>query len=312
MKQHTYFTLGILLGLGTVLYFWISRDVKNAARKSLDYESHNDKKLRRKKNMEIEKKLKVPNWYQYFVNDMDYYSSTDRRDLICRFKLRQVYQNFLIARMNCILAKEKIKLRDLGQNVVENFFLQNAIIYYNSCIDLSWQLIYFQYMPKEKVKFNITNEEMEEIEKKIKLKSLEKLLKEKSEDEKERKEKEKISQIVTEFSYKKIPKRFRDDYHYIKHRGTFDIFEVETETDSLFVVNGKKPDITIFRLKEFDSEGYIDMLLDFHNVFIEYMETLIEIIIKPKIRPSKYSFDEVLQVLVDNTDGINGVISKNK
>lgn len=204
--------------------------------------------------------------------------------------------------MNCILAKEKIKLRDLSQNVVENFFLQNAIIYYNSCIDLSWQLIYFQYMPKKEGKFNITNEEMEEIEKKINLKSLEKLLEVKPEDEIEKERKEKITHLVTKFLSEKIPKRFRDDYHYIKHRGTFDIFEVETETDSLFVVNGKKPDITIFRLKEFDSEGYIDMLLDFHNAFIKYIETLIEIIIKPRIRPSKYSFDEVLETLKDNTD----------
>lgn len=265
--------------------------------------------------MDIEKKLKLPKWHQYFANMADYYSNTDRRDLICRFKLKQIYQNFLIARMQCILAEENIKLRELSQNGVENLFLQNALIYYNSCIDLSWQLVYFYYMPKREGKFNITNEELEKEEKTMKnLEKLQKRLESKplEEDDIEREKREQLSQIVTEFFYKKIPERFRDNYNYIKHRGTFDIFEVETEKDSLFLVNGKKPDITIFKLKKFNSKGCINMLLDFHNAFIEYVETLIEIIIKPKMRTSIYSIDEVLQVLVDNTDGINGVISKNK
>lgn len=83
--------------------------------------------------MNCEKDFELPNWIDYKPCDSDYYSNTARQDLLCRFKLTQVYQNFCIARMNCIFSDKKNNYGDLdpenkNKEWLEKIFLQNALL----------------------------------------------------------------------------------------------------------------------------------------------------------------------------------------
>ena len=113
--------------------------------------------------------LKLPNWENYAANQLDFYSKAERHDLICRYKLTQIYQNFYIARMNLIFSDERTNYGSLADNGVEKeklqkMFIQNALIYYNFCIDLSWVMVYLYCMPQRDT-FNISLKEVEDAEK---------------------------------------------------------------------------------------------------------------------------------------------------
>lgn len=261
--------------------------------------------------MNIEKEFELPDWIKYKPCDLDYYSNTARQDLLCRFKLTQVYQNFCIARMNCIFSDKNNNYGDLdskGENKewLEKIFLQNALLYYNICVDLSWCIVYFYCVSKSEENFNITEKEIEKIEKEINYDNLivclEKSLK--LSDLKEKKTLEKILELTTEFWSNKMPEAFREDYNYIKHRGTFDIFNYfrDDEKIALFLIDGNKPNIIIPSFREFDSEEYIIILKDFHISFLKYINDLIDIIIKPNYIPSKYDIKEVISNVINNSE----------
>lgn len=260
--------------------------------------------------MSCEKDFELPNWIDYKPCDLDYYSNTARQDLLCRFKLTQVYQNFCIARMNCIFSDKKNNYGDLdpenkNKEWLEKIFLQNALLYYNICVDLSWCMVYFYCASKSEESFNITEKEIEKIEEEINYDNLKARLEMslKISNFKDKKKLERILELTTEFWNDKIPKEFRQDYNYIKHRGTFDIFDdfKNDENTSLFLIDGIKPNITVPRFKKFDSEEYINILRDFHVSFLKYMNDLIDIIIKPHYNPSKYSIKEIINNVINNS-----------
>ena len=261
--------------------------------------------------MNIVNEFKLPDWEKYSPKEIDYYSNRDRQDLLCRFKLKQVYQNLCIARINCIFPDEKNNYGDLdpeGKNKkwIKNLFLQNALLYYNICIDLSWCMVYFYYVPKKEGKFNIDNEEIEEIENVITYDSLQSYLTSHlimlDDNDEEKVILEEIIKLTSEFWCNKIPEGFRKDYNYIKHKGTFDIFDTgKNKVEALFLINGNNPNITIHKFKEFDSEKYIYVLRNFHNIFLEYMDSIINIIIKPKYSSSKYDFNEIMNNALNNS-----------
>lgn len=260
--------------------------------------------------MDTEVEFKLPDWIKYNPHKLDYYSNADRQDLLCRFKLTQVYQNFCVARMNCIFSDENTNYGDLdpeGKNKewIKKLFLQNALLYYNICVDLSWCMAYFYCIPKQEGNFNITNEEIEAIEKEINYDSLHEFLNMQLNiaDKKEKVILEELKKLITEFWNEKIPEGFRQDYNFIKHRGTFDIFDsiAKNENVALFVVESSEPDITIPKFKEFDSEKYINILRNFHTVFLEYIDNMIDIIINPKYSLPKYNFEEIINNVVNNS-----------
>jgi len=211
--------------------------------------------------------------------------------------------------MNCIFSDENTNYGDLdaeGKNkkMLRKIFLQNALMYYNTCVDLSWCLVVFYCVPKKEGKFNITNEEIEKIENSISFDYLQEYLNLQLNfvNVSERVILDQLIEKTKEFWYNTMPDGFRQDYNYIKHKGTFDIFDMEKEENQLFLVNNKTPNIVIPKFKEFDSEKYAKMLRDFHNAFLEYINDIIDIIIKPKFKPSKYSFEEITRNIINNSE----------
>ena len=268
-------------------------------------ENKNNEALNR--SIDYENELKLPDWKTYFTQELDFYSNNERQDLICRFKLQQLYQNLCIARINFIFSNKETNYGDLNKNNenkewISNLFLQNSLVYYNICIDLSWIMAGLYFLPKKDNDFNITEEEIDKYEKSIDYENLQEQLNMQYDiaNPNEKAKIDKLRTVINNFWINEIPEDFRQIYNYVKHRGTLDIFNIEKENSVLFLVNGKEPNIKIPRIKEFDAEKYIDIIINFHNLFIKYIDDLIEILIKPNYIPPKYSFEEIITNIINN------------
>lgn len=253
------------------------------------------------------KDLILPKWSEYEPQALDYCSNADRQDLLCRFKLLQIYQNFCIARTNCIFSNQNTNYGELdpeGNNKgwLEKLFLQNAMIYYNFCIDLSWQMVYFYCITKSDEKFNITEEEIKKIENDITLESLQELLKCQLSLKKENSNLQRLLELITEFWNNKLPGNFREDYNYIKHRGALAIFEnIRGDSNLPIEFKGHQIDIFIPKLKKLDLSQYTSMLKNFHQLFYEYIEEIIKITISPNLGTSKVTVKEFLENIINNS-----------
>lgn len=253
------------------------------------------------------KDLILPDWEKYRPVPLDYYSNIDRQDLLCRFKLAQIYQNFCLARMNCIFSNKNTDYGELdseGKNKewLEKMFIQNAIVYYNFCIDLSWQMVFFYCVSKSDEDFNITEEKISEIENNVTFDSLHELLKFQLSIQNQNNELQKLLDLVTEFWTKNLPENFRQDYNYIKHRGTLDIFGISKKENKYpFKFEEHKINITVPDFKTLDVSQYTETLKSFHQLFYKYIESLIEIIVEPNFKPSKYNTKELLENILNNS-----------
>ena len=256
--------------------------------------------------MNIAERLVIPKWNEYFPHDLDYYSNVDRQDLLCRFKLSQVYQNFCVARMNFIFSEEGTDYGDVvqGENVTwyRKLLLQNSILYYNICVDLSWTMVYFYCVSKHDKDFNIDADEIKAIEESVTFDTLQEKLDEiiSITSGEQRNILENLKTLTWDFFNKEMPENFRQDYNYIKHRGTFDVFCTNTD-EVLMEIKNKIPNIVIPRPIDFDLDKIMERLERFHKSFFNYVEQIINLIIKPNYRPPVYSVEEIFSNTLENS-----------
>ena len=254
--------------------------------------------------MKIDKeKLKLPNWEKYATNQLDFYADTERRDLMCRYKLIQIYQNFYIARMNILFSDEKNNYGDMlnieSKQNIQKIFIQNALLYYNFCIDLSWTMIYLYCMPKRS-ECNITSEEVKNAEKIVDYEFLVAYLNAQYKNLKvDFKNKIKLLlDIVKKFWIKILNDDFRQIYNYIKHQGAYDILDINPP---IFMrVEGIEIDIDIIKSPEFDVDKITAMLIEFNNEYIEYLDKIIEIIIDSSNTKEFYNFEDLIKNMHKN------------
>lgn len=256
---------------------------------------------------EYYKDLILPDWSEYFSKELDYYSNIDRQDLISRFKLKQIYQNFCIGRANYIFAHPKT---NYGRMIIEGennewlrkMLLQNALIYYNTCIDFSWELIAFYYFPKNELEFNIKEEERNKIESEINKDELITRLNMK-EDILTGKEKElvkKIKKLVLEYMEEPLTKRLRKDYNDLKHNRTMDILDLYKNSFEQFESKCKELNVGPLKLIDFNIDYYEEKLKEFNNSLNDYIEKLLKLLIKPNYKESKYSLGEIANNIANN------------
>ena len=203
------------------------------------------------------------------------------RDLICRFKLVEIYQNLYLGMKNYQFSKFQGKYGDLVpkgelKEWLPQMFLQNTYLYYNVCIEFSWKMIYFYYKIENK---NYTEKEIYGIEKNITYDDFLEFLNQQSENltDEEEKDKQKVISLVNEFYKDEFIEKFREDCKYIKHRGAFDIFGLYNDETQLFAVEGGKCDIDIPKFKEFDRTENEKILYEFYTKFCDYIEKVIEL-----------------------------------
>lgn len=242
--------------------------------------------------------LKLPDWNKYAVSQLDYTSNAERHDLACRYKLMQISQDFFIARMNIIFSDERTDYVDLlkcglDKECMQKIFVQNALLYYNFCIDLSWIMIYLYCLPQKELDFNIPNEEIEKAEKQVNYDVITEYLKfQISITDGEIKCKlERLLHIIDDFWNKVIKNNFRPIYNYTKHQGAYDILYINPK--KFFKFENFKTNIDIMESKKFDINKMTNMCIEFNNNFIEYMEKIIRIVIDPSNTKDFYNFNEI-------------------
>lgn len=244
-------------------------------------------------------KVKLPNWGKLAANQLDYYSNADRHDLICRYKLTQIYQNFYIARMHLIYSNDKTNYGDLDKNEldkddIQKIFLQNSLIYYNFCIDLSWSMIYFFCLPQES-DFNISKKEIVNAEKIVNYDFIIEYLKVQNKNVVVE-YKNKISnllKIIKEFWNKILSSEFRKMYNYTKHQGAYNLIGINV--DNFMKIEGININIDIIKSPEFDKEIITNELIDFNNEFIIYMDKIIDIVIDTSNKKELYDSNEIIR-----------------
>lgn len=252
-----------------------------------------------------ENELRLPDWDKYRCNEFDFYSAANRQDLICRHKLMQIFQNFKIARENIIFSSDSKNYGDLiscefNSKVLKKLFVQNALLYYNFCIDLSWQMVCLFCLTKKECDFNITNEEIKKIEKEVTfeyvIENLKYQCKIANDDTKEKLKL--LLKNIDMFWNKKINDGFRNIYNYIKHQGAYDILDISPE--SKLKIEGIDTDIKVLRSYEFNIDEMTRTCLNFNNEFIDYLERIVKIVINPLNTKEKYNLNELLKNIVDN------------
>ncbi len=88
-----------------------------------------------------------------------------------------------------------------------------------------------------------------------------------------------------------LNKDYRESYNYIKHQGAFNILGINIP--DFFKVEGIKPNIDIIRSKEIDINKMTNMLIDFNNKLIIYIDKIISIVIDPTNVKDQYHLDEI-------------------
>lgn len=249
-------------------------------------------------------KIKLPNWGELAANQLDYYSNANRHDLICRYKLTQIYQNFYIARMNLIYSHDKTNYGDLDKdkldkNDIQKIFIQNSLIYYNFCIDLSWSMIYLYCLPI-KSNNNILKDEVDNAEKIVNYEFINNYLKSNNKNtvvEYRNKLKE-LLKIINEFWNQILSSEFRKMYNYTKHQGAYNLIGINL--DDFMKIEGINTNIEIIKSPEFSKDIITNELIAFNNEFIIYMDKIIDIVIDPSNKKELYDFNEIVGNLLKN------------
>ena len=138
----------------------------------------------------------------------------------CRFKLSQIYQDYCLARANCIFADSRTNYGDLDYKEMNKvwlrkMFLQNALVYFNICIDLSWVMVYF---------FCVIDDN-KELDKKIN-----------NANGTDKTMYQNLKDLIEDFMENRIPEDFREDYNELKHRKAFNIIGVPQDHVSFFTI----------------------------------------------------------------------------
>ena len=239
--------------------------------------------------MKIKKEnLKDPDWSKYKVNQLDFYSNAERNDLICRCVLMQIYQDFYFARENLLFSDERKNYGDLvdddikNRECVQKMFVQNALLYYNFCVDLSWVMVYYYCLPKTRDNISITKKDILKAEEVVCYDFVKENLEYYStlSNGNLKNNLNLLLEYIEDF-WNSICNNsgFRTIYNYIKHKGAYDIIGIAPE--KFFSIEGIKTNIEIMEFKDFDIDKMTDSCIKFNNDFVEYMEKIIKIVINP-------------------------------
>lgn len=227
-----------------------------------------------KKYKEIDNKFKyIHNWHKFYPKEFQYIKYKEYI-VLAGFEIFNVYETLCLARISL----DYIEYDDFGQLIsssddshltsIRKVFMQNSIIYYNICIDLSWQVLWLYY--GESSLELVYNEDY--LEKALKECSYEGVLYRIT-----LAKQYKLREIVKEF-YKYLKKtEIREAYNYIKHKGTFYYKNLGiNDRNMLFSFNGIN--LKMLNRKEIDLNEWSSKLIEFDDRFITYFTNVIDYI----------------------------------
>ena len=231
-------------------------------------------------------------WFEYEPHDAQYakFAAENPSAIAAGHKIADVYHTFCMARTSLTFSLTNNygdlanSNDDFSMRVVRSLFIQNAVFYYATCEDLSWQVAWAFILPAD-IKF-LMNHEYKKMEKECNRENLleqlecgiaQKVIKA-----------DRIKTIITEFDNDVEVMSFRTLYNYLKHRGTIHI-EGLGNKDEYFMglVNGKA-------IRKISNDAYTieelqDMLWNYHKQFESYFDKLITEIMPPNFTNNKNS-----------------------
>lgn len=174
------------------------------------------------------------------------------------------------------------KDHDISMKWARSQMCIDALIYYNICIDLSWQVTWAFYQATS-MEYLFQNK-YEGMSKECTLEAINTLLEYriKTEPIPNSTVAKDIRNTINSFMNNSLTEEIRTSYNYIKHRGGYYIPGLgENNKHLLFSLAGKK--LPVLSRPEMDMEGMYVKLLLFDVEFIKYFESIIN-----KLMPNDY------------------------
>ena len=232
----------------------------------------------------------LPDWLKkYYLTDAHYVRYTPNI-LAAASKIEDVYHTFCIARaallfINCDDYGKLVKKEDeLGKRWLQSIFLNHALISYNVCMDLSWQVIWLAFddtgldlLYSEKI--------LEKTLKKCRWDNLEKRLKAKDQSE--------LWNCTEKFFKDELTQYIREKYDYFKHHGTFHIKGLGINPGNLmFSFQGHR--FKRFHKCEIDIDEWIEKLSLFHESFYNYFEKILLFILPSDFEGRSFELEDLM------------------
>lgn len=227
----------------------------------------------------------IHHWINYAPQEAQYYNY-DPHIVASSMKIEDTYQAFCLARaslsyMDVNNFGELISQNDIvHKTYIKSLFIQNALIYYNICIDLSWQVVWLYYGPstldliydKQFYSNSIKSCNLESLRYRLALAK-----------------QKKFYYVIEAFFTDSLTEKIREAYNYIKHRGTLYFENLGNNYKTLAItVNDFTPSM-LYRDK-FNMEEWIDNLIEFDDKFVNYFEDIINFIIPKGYTNTKFDF----------------------
>ncbi len=239
-------------------------------------------------------------WNKYEPIESDYvmYSTYITSSM---FQVIGVYETLCRARaslefIECTNYGELISCSDENHLAfIRKTFIENSIIYYNICIDLSWQVLWLYSEPddleiiynEKKLNKILEKCKYDELIYRLKLGGLEKII-----------------EKLKEFDGYLYKSGVRAKYNYIKHRGVYH-YKGFGENYSTMMMGYEDITPKIFSRKEIDIKEWSRMLLDFDVKFVEYFNYILkEIVPKDYCKKINMASGEYVWKLIDYCERI--------
>ena len=108
-----------------------------------------------------------------------------------------------------------------------------------------------------------------------------------------------LLETITKFWKNILNDDFRKVYNYTKHQGAYNILGINLP--NFFELKGIKTNISIIKSKEFDTTKMTNMLIDFNNKFITYINEIISIVIDSSNIKELYNTNEIIENIINNS-----------
>lgn len=222
----------------------------------------------------------IHEWSKYNPYESQYYKF-EPFIVAAGHKIVEVYQTFCTARNSLTYLDvenygELISKHDeIHLAFIRSSFIQNALVFYNICIDLSWQVIWLFY-DNSGYDLIYKNRYMES-SKECDFKSLTVRLSYMRSLADTAMDKDNIIMLndhMVKFFNNILALKVRNKYNYLKHRGAYYYDGLGMNDSNLgFVVNGFTP--KMITREELDINDWVDTLISFDILFKEYFEFII-------------------------------------
>ncbi|MBU8690939.1 hypothetical protein KM918_27015 [Priestia megaterium] len=224
-------------------------------------------------NLNMSEELeRIESWLEYSPS-VPHYAKFLPNTIGAGVKIADVYHTICYARASLLY----MDLDDYGQTIaksdyihkqyIKSKFFFDALAYYNYAIDLSWQVLFLYYGDED---YGMLQDQYR-YEKDIKtcrMSTLEKRLKSKG--------KSTLFEFVQAFLELPLTDSVRDEYNYLKHRGTYHVDGLG-ENDEYFPLELDGSTLRMINRREVDLSHWKEKLVEYDKSFVKYFSEILKV-----------------------------------